>query len=251
MRARRSLHGWSQIRRLYSPAHLRAIPSLITFLSLTAAFTSIVLTMHDMVTLAAVCILLSYLLDAFDGALARRLHLTSDFGRQLDSLADVVAFGVAPTLLLYHRLDSMNIYPVAAWAVCALFVCGGAFRLARFNLLPTKTTFGDSMGLTISTSGATLTLAVLVCRAHGQTPTSAVGLMPLAAMLAGLMMSRIRFPALAAVLRRRRMSVAILSVAAVTALRLSPPLAGLGLTGGYISFGLIRAIVQRAQAQTP
>lgn len=243
--------GWSQIRRLFSPALLRATPSVITFLSLTSAFTAIVLVMEGRATWAAACILVSYLLDAFDGALARRMRLTSDFGLQLDSLADVVAFGVAPTLLLYHTLDNTGIPPLAAWAVSVLFVCGGAFRLARFNLLPTKTTFGDSMGLTISTAGATLTLAVQVCRAHGQTLGTAGGLMLMAVALALLMVSRIRFPALASVLRRRRVSVAILSVAALTALRLSPPLAGLGLTGGYISFGLIRAIVQRAQTQTP
>jgi CDP-diacylglycerol---serine O-phosphatidyltransferase len=244
MQARRSLPGSSPgtpTRRSLR----RAIPSLFTLASLVAAFGAIVLAMEGAIGLAGGLILVAYLLDAVDGALARRMQVVSDFGRQLDSLVDLVSFGIAPAILLYRHLSDVGAWPAMAWSACALFVCTGAFRLARFNLMPAKTTFGESLGLTISTSGATLTLITLVNDAYANSLIHATMLILLCLGLATLMASRIRYPALATVLQRRHMSIALLSLAALMALRLSPPVAGLSLTGGYVSFGLIRALVQR------
>ncbi len=239
MQARRSSPSWLQ--RFH-----RIIPSLVTLTGLAAAFSAIILAMDGAIGLAGACILVGYLLDAIDGALARRLGVVTDFGKHLDSLVDLVTFGVAPAIVLYRHLGDMGAVAVVAWLACTLFVCSGAYRLARFNLLPPKTDDSESLGLTISTSGATLTLIALVNSAYGDSLISALPLIVVCLVLAGLMASRIRYPALAVVLRRRRMSFVILGLATIMALQLPPPVAGLSLTGGYVSFGVIRALVQRA-----
>ena len=93
---------------------------------------------------AALAIGLAALLDGVDGYIARLTHTTSDFGRELDSLADVITVGVAPSLLAYiwgFRMLPLTTYPHlrdnvlhAGIFVCFLFVICGASRLARFNI---------------------------------------------------------------------------------------------------------------------
>jgi CDP-diacylglycerol--serine O-phosphatidyltransferase len=93
---------------------------------------------------AALAIGVAALLDGVDGYIARLTHTTSDFGRELDSLADVITFGVAPSLLGYiwgFRMLPLTVYPRlrenvahAGVFVCFLFLICGATRLARFNI---------------------------------------------------------------------------------------------------------------------
>ncbi len=181
-------------------------------------------------------------MDSLDGVLARRLGVVSAFGLQLDSLVDVVTFGVAPSVLVYQHLRQLALSPVVMWVVCAGYMVGGVFRLARFNLLPAKHSHSDSVGLAISISGAVLALSVLSNRTYDHRLIPA-GVFPvLVVVLTLLMVSRIRYPALASIFRRRLLSLAGLGVAVVLAIYLSPQLVGFGLTGGYVSFGLARAV---------
>ncbi len=93
---------------------------------------------------AAMAIGVAALLDGVDGFIARLTHTTSDFGKELDSLADVITFGVAPSLLAYiwgFRMLPLTIHPDlrenvlhAGVFVCFLFLICGASRLARFNI---------------------------------------------------------------------------------------------------------------------
>ncbi len=95
---------------------------------------------------AAIAILFAIPFDALDGRIARMTNTTSDFGKELDSLADVITFGVAPSLLAYiwgfHFLpDSVNFHLRqdllhAGAFICFLYLIGGASRLARFNISP-------------------------------------------------------------------------------------------------------------------
>ena len=219
----------------------RMLPTLVTFTGLVCAFAALVLEVHEELTAAGICILVGYVLDALDGELARRLGVANAFGRQLDSLVDVVTFGVAPSVLVYQHLRQLTSNLVVIWAVCMGYLIAGVFRLARFNLLPAKESRSDSVGLTISTSGAALTLGVIYHRASGH-PLIPAGVLPvLMVILALLMVSRIRYPALASILQRRWLTLMGLGGAAVLAIWFSPRLAGLGLVSGYVSFGLVRA----------
>ncbi|MBX3424364.1 MAG: CDP-diacylglycerol--serine O-phosphatidyltransferase [Pirellulales bacterium] len=75
------------------------------------------------------------LLDMFDGQVARLAKVTSDFGAQLDSLCDVVSFGVAPAILLVKMCPQFaEVHREAIWCIAALFACCAAMRLARFNV---------------------------------------------------------------------------------------------------------------------
>src|SRR5262245_37325712 len=84
--------------------------------------------------LAGALILLAMLFDAVDGQVARITRVTSDFGAQLDSLCDLVSFGLAPAILLVKMCPQFtNLHGEAIWTIAALFVCCAALRLARFN----------------------------------------------------------------------------------------------------------------------
>lgn len=108
------------------------VPNLITSLSMLAAFFSIVSSSGGQFYKACLAILLSAILDGMDGRAARLLNAQSAFGEQYDSLADMVAFGLAPAVLVYHfALYSLGRFGMA----CAfVFVACAAFRLARFNV---------------------------------------------------------------------------------------------------------------------
>jgi CDP-diacylglycerol---serine O-phosphatidyltransferase len=82
-------------------------------------------------------ILLACIFDLFDGRVARMAGVESPFGREFDSLADLVSFGVAPAFLV-HRVvlrDVFNNYPQLGWFISSVYLLAGAFRLARFNCL--------------------------------------------------------------------------------------------------------------------
>lgn len=112
------------------------LPSMATLSSLMLGVVAImVLTEHRFV-LAATLILLGSILDVLDGQLAVRLGAVSDIGKELDSLADVVTFGVAPTLLIYHLMLLVGVMQPIAVLSSLAFVVAGAFRLARFNVTP-------------------------------------------------------------------------------------------------------------------
>lgn len=85
--------------------------------------------------LCGMLIVLSMLFDMFDGQVARLTRTTSDFGGQLDSLCDVVSFGVAPAFLLVKMCPHFaDLHREAVWSIAALFACCAALRLARFNV---------------------------------------------------------------------------------------------------------------------
>jgi CDP-diacylglycerol--serine O-phosphatidyltransferase len=80
-------------------------------------------------------IFLAMLFDTFDGQVARLTRVASDFGGQLDSLCDVVSFGVAPAILLVKMCPEFtSVHREAIWSIAALFACCAALRLARFNV---------------------------------------------------------------------------------------------------------------------
>ncbi len=108
------------------------IPNLITTASLFSGFYAIVATIDGRFYHAAWAIFISLVLDGLDGRIARITSSTSGFGTQYDSLSDLVAFGVAPGLLVY--LWALKPFKQFGWVAAFLFVVCGALRLARFNV---------------------------------------------------------------------------------------------------------------------
>ena len=220
------------------------IPSAITFTSLACGVIAILMTIEGDLMVAGALILSSYVLDLFDGEAARRLDAGTEFGLQLDSLADLISLGTAPAVLAFVHLragGSVSMIPV--WPLLVFYVSAGAFRLARFNLLPTKEGQTDSVGLTISTAGATLTLAILSDLANSQEVVHDVFYLALLAGLALLMLSRISHPSIMWVFSWRWANVLyVVSLAAgLLWLRLSLFNVWFLFNGGYLGVALARA----------
>jgi len=111
---------------------LAHLPNLVTMTSLCSGFAGILMVMDGRFEHAALAILLCFFLDGIDGNLARLTRSTSPLGAQLDSLVDVVAFGVLPSILLFKwQLHAFG--RVGALGAFAVVACG-VYRLARFNV---------------------------------------------------------------------------------------------------------------------
>ena len=107
-------------------------PSLLTLGNLAAGVMSILFASQDHLTSAAWCIIAGIILDMLDGRVARWAGATSQFGLELDSLCDLVTFGVAPAILMFETA----LYPLGrpGYMIAVFFTMMGALRLARFNL---------------------------------------------------------------------------------------------------------------------
>ncbi|MFN3232617.1 MAG: CDP-diacylglycerol--serine O-phosphatidyltransferase [Alphaproteobacteria bacterium] len=109
------------------------VPTILTVMALCAGVTSIRFALAERWEDAVIAIMVAALFDLLDGRVARMLKGASRFGAELDSLSDVICFGVAPALVFY--LWSLNTLPGLGWAVVLLFCVCCALRLARFNIL--------------------------------------------------------------------------------------------------------------------
>jgi len=118
----------------------KAIPSIITSLNLTSGVIAVVLAFDGKIETAALFIIIASIFDFFDGFAARLLKAVSEFGKQLDSLADLISFGFAPAAILYNLfLIKNHDHKYLAFSVI-LIVVFSALRLAKFNIDEEQTT---------------------------------------------------------------------------------------------------------------
>lgn len=125
---------------------IKTVPNFFTMGNLICGVFSITFMMNGFFRMAALFIFLSAFLDLFDGRIARHLKVNNELGTVLDSLADIVSFGVAPALL-FHSLSFPSILTNIAFV---LFPTMGALRLARFSIKPT---IGYFIGIPITAAG--------------------------------------------------------------------------------------------------
>ena len=115
------------------------LPNLITTGALFSGFYAIISSMSGVLENAAIAIIIAGFLDALDGRIARLTNTQSEFGVQYDSLSDLVAFGVAPAVLMFSWvLSDLGKF---GWLVAFLYMACAALRLARFNTKPDNTVF--------------------------------------------------------------------------------------------------------------
>ena len=107
------------------------LPNLFTTAGLFAGFYSIVAAMGGRYEAAAIAIFVAMIMDGLDGRVARLTHTQSDFGAEYDSLSDMVAFGLAPALVMFEW--SLSDLGKLGWLACFIYTAGAALRLARFN----------------------------------------------------------------------------------------------------------------------
>ncbi|MFA4916375.1 MAG: CDP-diacylglycerol--serine O-phosphatidyltransferase [Syntrophales bacterium] len=146
------------------------LPNLLTTASLYCGFYSITASMKENFTLAAVLILIAFVLDGLDGRIARMTNTLSKFGAEYDSLSDLVSFGVAPAILAYTW--SLSSYGKWGWLAAFLFVLCGALRLARFNVQTNIIESRVFNGLPIPASAVVVATSVLLYYYFGGTGKS-------------------------------------------------------------------------------
>lgn len=136
----------------------RDLPNILTLVNLGCGIMSLMMMFQVEYNWSAFFIILACIADRYDGTLARYLNVSSELGKELDSLADLVSFGVAPSILVFH------IYGFSQWGflgylLVLVFPIAGAYRLARFNV----TAFdGEFYGIPITFAGMFLALYCLL-----------------------------------------------------------------------------------------
>lgn len=212
--------------------------------------------------LAALAICFGLFFDTFDGRVARLTKTQTDLGRDLDSLADVVTFGAAPALMVYKwGLTSFGRLGVF---IAGLFMCAGALRLARFNVLSRreeamgqKQPGAYTLGLSIPAAASLLVFMVIVSHNAGQYRGWSEGtIAAIVLVLSALMVSRVRFRSLKD-LRFSRKTLGMLllvggAYAAIAFAGLERAWIFLLLVTAYIGLGLVEEVIlfraRRAQA---
>jgi CDP-diacylglycerol--serine O-phosphatidyltransferase len=169
------------------------LPNLFTSAGLFAGFYSIIATLGHQYWLAAVMILVAQLCDVLDGRIARLTRSTSSFGVQYDSMADLVAFGVAPGILVYQW--ALRPWGRWGWLAASLYVTCGALRLARFNVQIASVEKRHFIGLPIPAAADVIAATVLLYYyfgGEGATNKHILMLLVIYA-VAGLMVSEVRY----------------------------------------------------------
>lgn len=168
------------------------LPNLFTTGSLFAGFYSMVATMNGDYKSAAVWVLVSSIFDGLDGKVARLTGTSSKFGVEYDSLADLVAFGVTPGLLMYSW--ALKPFGRLGWLAAFLFVVCGALRLARFNVQVNTVESKRFVGLPIPAAASMVSATVLLFYHFGW-PSSykKLAILLLIYFLAFLMVSNIKY----------------------------------------------------------
>jgi CDP-diacylglycerol---serine O-phosphatidyltransferase len=210
--------------------------------------------------LALIFILFACVCDLFDGRVARWGGAESPFGREFDSLADLISFGVAPAFLV-HRIVLRDVFiqhPELGWFIASIYLICGAFRLARFNVLSAYATGGgkDFVGFPIPSAAAlvaSLTLFMMWVEEKDFTVGYLRYLLPvLMLFLSWMMVSQVRYPTFKSLnLRATRTFtktlVAILFVGCVLVLREKILVFILPLFfTAYLIYGFVRPRISRA-----
>ena len=226
------------------------LPNLFTVSSIFCGFYSMTLSQGGEFSGAAIAIFFAIFFDCFDGRVARLTKTQSEFGVELDSLADVMSFGLAPALLVYlwmlQPLGMAGLFIAFAFATC------GALRLARFNVLAHRKIPGSSkffVGLPIPLGAGMIVAMVL---AHESRPIALLqqgpwGVALIVLALAGLMVSNVRYRTFKDMKFTRRTAGSFLGIllfgVALAVTVLTPPLVLVLYFGAYLAMGLVEGAV--------
>jgi len=223
------------------------LPNLFTTGGLFAGFYSIICTLNGNYDLAAIMILVAQLCDVLDGRIARLTRTTSSFGIQYDSLADLIAFGVAPGILVYQW--ALSPWGRWGWLAASLYVTCGALRLARFNVQIASAEKRYFIGLPIPAAADVIAATVLLFYFFGGEGAANKHILMLLVIygVAGLMVSEVRYYSFKEIrFHHRHPFQVLLGLILVLYLTIGAPqvMLFLGITGYAVS-GPVIALVRR------
>jgi CDP-diacylglycerol--serine O-phosphatidyltransferase len=228
------------------------LPNLVTTGSLFAGFYGIVATMNGNYHLAAWFILVSAVFDTLDGKIARLTGTTSKFGVEYDSLADLVAFGVAPGLLMYSW--ALTSFGKFGWLAAFLYVVCGALRLARFNVQVNSIESKSFVGLPIPAAAGMVASCVLIFYHLGGSGTiKKISVMLLIYVLAYLMVSNFRYYSFkdAELVKRQPFSFLVIAILFIIVIVAQPEIMLFLLATVYIASGPVAALIRRVKPLPP
>ncbi len=214
------------------------LPSLLTLTGIFLSFYGIVSAIKGSFVLAAALILIAGFFDGIDGKVARLTKTTTRFGLELDSLADVISFGVAPALLMY--MWALEPYGRIGWVTAFVFVSCGALRLARFNVQSGNTDPKRFQGLPIPMAAAMIGTTVLIFKKLGLNPPDhGIVLFILTYVLSFLMVSGVKFHAFKdlTLAKQKPFSSTVAFVLILALIAASPYVVPFLLCAGYVISG--------------
>lgn len=216
------------------------LPNLITAGSLFAGFYSLVSTLNSNFSAAAAWIFVAAVCDGLDGKVARMTGSTSKFGVEFDSLADLVAFGVTPGLMMYAW--ALKPFGRLGWLAAFLFVVCGALRLARFNVQVNTVESKRFVGLPIPAAACMVASTVLLFN-HLGWPSSykKLAIIGLIYLLAFLMVSSLRYYSFKdpALIKRQPFGFLLLAVVLLIVVASEPVVMTFSVMLIYVFSGLI------------
>ena len=226
------------------------LPSLFTLANLFCGWACVIHAMRGDLTTAAPFIGVAIVLDMLDGRIARMTGTTSDFGVQLDSLADLISFGMAPAILAFQ----WALVPLGrlGWAAGFLFVTAAALRLARFNI-QTHSDKRYFVGMPSPSAAAVPAATVFYFPEITQTYQQALPALAVVLVPALLMVSTIRFRSFKSIdMGTRRSYRGLIAMAALIAAVASRPhevllvIAYAYLASAFVELGLSKLRAHRA-----
>ena len=232
------------------------LPSFMTLSNLLCGYASVVYSTRGDFDTAAVLIGVAMIVDTLDGFFARLTHSQSAFGAELDSLADVVSFGVAPAILAF----TWGLWPLGrlGWAAGFIYVAAAAMRLARFNIQGMAVTDKRYFAGLPSPAAASVTASTVFLYPWGlQDYRIALLALPMLLVPGLLMVSTIRFRSIKAidVGQRRPYRLMLLAVIALAAIATHPRIALVVLSYSYtlaaIGIYLFGRLRRRPSSATP
>jgi CDP-diacylglycerol--serine O-phosphatidyltransferase len=221
------------------------LPNLLTTAALFAGFYSIVAAVDGNFQVAGASIFVAMLMDGMDGRVARMTNTSTEFGKEYDSLSDMVSFGVAPAIVVYQwgvaRLTEWHItWGRLGWLVAFLFAVAAALRLARFNTLAATADKKFFVGLPSPSAAGVVASFVWVSAKYELTGLGALVLAFLVTALAGAMMvSRLRYYSFKDINLTGRVSFTYLMIVPLVFMLISvdPPLVLFMLFGSFALSG--------------
>jgi CDP-diacylglycerol--serine O-phosphatidyltransferase len=229
------------------------LPNLLTTGTLFAGFYGIVASIDGNYRAAAIAIFVAAVLDGLDGRLARLTHTESDFGKQYDSLADMVAFGMAPAIIAYQwglrgLAEFGWLWGKLGWLAAFLYAVGAALRLARFNVTPPSRDRRFFEGLPSPAASALVVNMVWLASQQQWTGAATLALACIVTIAAALLMvSRLPYYSFKEISARGRISFTyvILIPLLFVLIAIDPPTVMFTVAGTYALSALVMAAWRR------
>lgn len=217
-------------------------PGTFTMGNVVCGFIAILEAIEGRITSACWFVMLAGLLDVLDGKVARLSGGTSQFGVELDSLADFLSFGVAPAVIVYQiKLNDLGNW---GWVISIVFIMAAAYRLARYNVLADTEEKKDFMGLPVPMAAMTLVSFIILCYYIWGGLEYSEWLISMIVLFAILMVTQVQYDAVPENFQTRqgRIKLGILLIAGIAVAFGPRRLLLFPILASYILFGMVREL---------